>query len=1717
MNTFKHGLANRLLAIVLALVMVLGMLPITELRAEAVGETTAVEGDNTGDTGTTDPSDPSDPSDPEETDSEITDVEIVFAEDLTYSGEEQELAWVTGNTDAYTITYTVNGEETNKATNAGEYNVTVSVSAEGYVALTKERVVKIAPKEIKGIDIIQKEFDYTGEDEELVTLKGKLTGYDVTWYVNGAEVDGTDVPTAKAVGTYVVKLVVCSKDGNSYFEKEVTSTISAADIDIGKLRIEEEKNAVYTVENGVVKVWNLVTVKNQGNYTLEFKVNNGEWSTELPTASLADTYVVSARVSKEGHEEKIIGEWEVTIAKAKQELEFANELPESLVLSENTDDNVYDFSAEGENLSGKEIVYSLENATSDGVATIDANGQLTVKAAGAVTVVATREGNENYESVRIEKNIVVTASGNGLVMFVDESGNEIIKDLNVVRGASVVISTIAAIKTNSEDKGTLSYSIDKTDIGLEIDVATGVIIVSEEKALADAVKVDGYVQVKVTVEKTADIRKYWGKPTELFPLSFDTYTLNIYYARVPDFDNICKIKDPNDNGWYNNSTYQAVISVIKETVTNEDGTTSEVANYLISLDPDGGYSESVTVLEDGTVDRTIYVWDVQNERPCVPITRPGIQVDTLAPVDLEIEYSEPKTLWEEVLYFFNPEVTVTFKAKDDTSAVALDQTSGIASFAWTYTKSSDALNALESKPGTVTPKWVEAEGAYVATITLTATAAEQYRGHLSFTATDNAGNATTINDDNRTIIVDNISPKVSVAYEGAENYTPNSANDQLYFNSEVKVTLNVTEANFFTDDITVTVTKDGKPCEVEVDWNDSDSDVNHTGTFVIEAKDGVYEIQLGGEDKAGNNIVVEEYCRKVTIDTTAPEIVIKTSADELEDVTTDQEQTITVEITERNFSAQYIQAETTGVNIKNESVTVKAEKILAYMQDDKNWEHHEGGLHTLVLKSTGDGTDNLLAEAIYTMVVNCSDLAQNPAEEAELKDFVVDHTAPSIVEITFSDSIGEPTILDTILSTITLGFYNPDVTVTFTAYDDISGVKSFNWDYLRHEGASESNLETDKDTLEAKQDYQDPSKFTASIKLPRNEADQLRGNISANAVDKRSNGNERATNDYIVVVDTVAPDVTAAYNEPANVADGVSYYNTDINVTITVKESNFFEEDVVVKITRNGNEIAVTPTWSAAGQDVYNGTLSLAEDGDYQVTITYTDRSKNTSNTYTSDLLTIDKTAPVITVAYDNNDAENAKYFDAIRTATITIVEHNFDVNRVQIESTAARGGVVPTVAWAHNGDIHIATLAYTTDGDYTFGIGMTDLATNANNTVGYGYSVAGTDFVIDTTFEDMITIEGVESGKAYGAKDAITPSVDITDINLDGWDISLVYNQMGKTTDLTDQAKTLMKDRNTTVAGILDLFQAVQEKDGIYTLSITGRDMAGNVDTEEVVFTLNRYGSVYAFDEELEELVADGGSYVQTVPEDLVITEYNADKLIAGSVVIEITRDGKPVDEVIYTVTPDVNDKVEPGETGWYQYSYNISKENFQNDGVYKIYISSKDATGNTPENGNYDDKVMTFRVDTTAPEITSVVGLEEPIINAQEAVVKYSVYDTIGLKSIKIYVDGTLVGSEIVDFGADPNNYEGSFTLYSKNRAQHVQIVVEDMAANVTNTDDEHFESAYEFNKNVTVSTNFFVRWFANTGLFWGSIGGGLALIAALIFVIVGKKKKEEENTKA
>lgn len=651
--------------------------------------------------------------------------------------------------------------------------------------------------------------------------------------------------------------------------------------------------------------------------------------------------------------------------------------------------------------------------------------------------------------------------------------------------------------------------------------------------------------------------------------------------------------------------------------------------------------------------------------------------------------------------------------------------------------------------------------------------------------------------------------------------------------------------------------------------------------------------------------------------------------------------------------------------------------------------------------------------------------------------------------------------------------------------------------------------------------------WTGSITIDKDKFNSNDVVVLITAIDNAGNVHTSTTKVGDIKIDVTAPVINIKYDN--NAADSESFFKDKRTATVTITERNFADnEDIKVTITNTDGTIPKISAFKMLeGTDAegngdgtkWEATIVYEADGDYTFAIAYTDLADNVcekieyaDNTVAATEFTVDNIDPTIKVVYDNNSALNDKFFKANRTATITIVEHNFNVDRAEFVRDAVldtKDIADPEIKWEHSGDTHIATIVYDADGDYTFDVTMTDMAGRESGAANYGDTVAGKEFTVDKTIAKP-SITGVENGKAY--KNDVIPVISLDDVNFAEYEAVLTRTRKGeKNVDVTDKFINAITTNAKGGSATNDKFEKIADNDGIYTLKVTMSDKAGNTDEETVTFTVNRFGSVYDFGEYLTKLVANGGSFEQKITEDIVLTEYNPDRLVADSLVIEITRDGKPVEDVKFEVTPVINDQVAIGESGWFQYAYTINKENFVADGVYKIAISSKDATGNTPENSNFEDKNILFRVDSTTPEITSITGLEEDIINAQEVTVKYTIFDAIGLKSVTVFVDGKKVGDAITDFNGDANNYSGEFVLAESSSAQKVRILVEDLAGNITDTDAEDFESAYEFNNSVTVSTNIFVRWYANKGLFWGSIAGVVVLAGAVAFFIARRKKKK------
>lgn len=976
-------------------------------------------------------------------------------------------------------------------------------------------------------------------------------------------------------------------------------------------------------------------------------------------------------------------------------------------------------------------------------------------------------------------------------------------------------------------------------------------------------------------------------------------------------------------------------------------------------------------------------------------------VDRTAPdiAKMSVAYSNPlvDTILSAITFgYYKPTVNVTFTGYDNTA--------GIDYFTWSYKKENGASNSnvaeyADAKIAAVQDNTDKTK--FTATVTLPKETAEQLRGSIAFVSTDKYNNSSNkLTDDNHVIVVDTIAPTMSAEYTTADN----THGEKDYYKKDLTATFTVTEANFYPEDVKIQLKKnDNDVIDITPVWTDVSTDV-HVGTYTIDANDdhsndGDYVFQVEYKDRSNNEMTSYTSGVKV-IDTTKPVINVEYSNSNVINELTD---------TENHTRKYFASAQTATITINEHNFNPGDVNYTIVAKDVAGNELNASSLYT-TSSWTSNGDNNIVTitypgDANYTFDIAYTDLATIEADDFAEQYFTVDTSKPSDLKVTYSTSL-----LDTVLNAITFGFYNAKATVTISAADNITGIYSMKYSYVKADGVSGVNTELVDATIDASSitNSNGGAVGTTTFEIPRSALapdSQFNGTVNFTAIDRANNESDYLRDTKRIIVDNIAPNAEVQYNTPVQVANGVSYYDGDITATVTVHEANFYSEDVQLSVTRDGAPVQIAANWSDNSTDVHVGTFTLSGDGDYMVGITYSDKSTNAMQEYTSEQMTIDT---------------------EITEATITVNGQEAD-------------------------------------------------------------------------------------GKAF--KDEVVPAVSFEDKNFESCDVKISRTSFAdKNVDVTDKFVAGHISTNETGGnGSFDTFEKVAENDGIYTMTVELKDKAGHSIEKSATFTVNRFGSVYEYSDYLVSMIAEGGAYVQSVEDDFVITEYNADRLVKDSLNIEISRDGKPLENSDYSVTPDINENVTTGASGWFQYTYTISKDNFASDGVYKIAVSSKDNTGNSPENTNYDDKGILFRVDSTKPEITSITGLEDNVINATEQNVKYSVYDTIGLKSIVAYVDGKEI-ENITDFTEDSNNYSGAFVLDENSSSQKVRLVVTDMAGNITDTDADDFESSYVFNDSVIVSTNIFVRWFANKALFFGSIGGAVVVIGGGAGATVFFRKRKQ-----
>lgn len=592
--------------------------------------------------------------------------------------------------------------------------------------------------------------------------------------------------------------------------------------------------------------------------------------------------------------------------------------------------------------------------------------------------------------------------------------------------------------------------------------------------------------------------------------------------------------------------------------------------------------------------------------------------------------------------------------------------------------------------------------------------------------------------------------------------------------------------------------------------------------------------------------------------------------------------------------------------------------------------------------------------------------------------------------------------------------------------------------------------------------------------------------------------------EYSIKIDITKPIIDIEYDK--NAADSGTFFRESRRATITVKERNLDPAAVQVSIKNTDGTIPTISKWSKTDGNgnmdntQWEATIEYTAEGDYTFAIACTDQAGNPNEpvhyadgTVAPTAFTIDKTHPTISVTYDNNSALNGNYYNANRTATVVVTEHNFDASRVNITLRATDDGAdiaLPTVSgWTSSGDRHTATIAYRRDGLYTFDIDVTDKAGNTSA------DFTEQTFYVDTT-APTLEITGVADRSANNGD--IIPVVSYSDTNYDDAQVNITLTGAMRKGVALDGSYA---DQHNGKVFTFKNFAKEKDVDDIYTLAATLTDKAGNTTEKTILFSVNRFGSTYALSAATEQL---NGSYVQT-PQDVVVTETNPDAL--QNIRITLFKNNQTI---ILQEGTDYRIEVRGGNGQWYEYIYTVLAKNFADDGVYRLTFYSEDAAGNIAEN-TLDTKKQEigFGVDKTKPNMV-VTNLEsDTTYPLENLTVSLSAGDNLLLQSVVVYLDDyskaykTWTAEEIAAIVAD----QGEFTFDipgDSTGAHQVKIVCTDAAGN------EQTEEITNF----YVTTNLFVRYYNNKPLFFGSIAAVVVIAGVVIALAAGKKKKNDKE---
>lgn len=611
-------------------------------------------------------------------------------------------------------------------------------------------------------------------------------------------------------------------------------------------------------------------------------------------------------------------------------LQFAQSTPDKVIFNQNN--NTYHLTTIGGNGTGA-ITYEVISGT-ESAAVDRETGVLSIKKPGTFTVRAIKAQDNQYNATWTEHTIAVDKDTQAIAFETPRPGNLIYG--NAFSNPVKEVPDTSDLNGKGYGTGFITYSIVSGEELASVD-SMG------KLTFADATV--GTVVVKA--EKAGDEYYY---PTE------QTYTLRVEYLTIPQVPYTIAGSTLNASGWYTGNA----------TIAAPEGYQISVSNKLTG----NLWSDTLIVTQEGGNPKTVYLKNDQGITDAIDITEDKLLIDKTNPEGLSIRYSTSvlSTVIEALTFgFYRAPVTVTLEAADTTS--------GIDSFTYSYELQTGASTVNEGAVNVVVGRERMAFDGNTASYSFEIP--PQFRGQVSFIAADVSGRETSFAD-NQILVTDAISPTADITY----NDPVQTAGGVSYYDGTIQAAISVTEANFYSEDVTVSISKDGgTPYAVQPDWTTGGGDV-HTGTFDIQ-EDGDYIVTVEYQDRSGNemNVYTSE---QLTVDMTQPVI----SVEGIQHASANREEKIgfiiTVEDTnlDREAFVPLLMATLRNQDGKFETVDLSEKGSIQTVT--------EGSQYQYVV-------ENLDADAIYTLTCSARDFAGN-----EITDMVTQGSGEPLPQMRFS-------------------------------------------------------------------------------------------------------------------------------------------------------------------------------------------------------------------------------------------------------------------------------------------------------------------------------------------------------------------------------------------------------------------------------------------------------------------------------------------------------------------------------------------------------------------------------------------------------------------------------------------------------------------------------------------------------------------------------------------